>query len=109
MEKALLGSCLGLVIIHEGTSTLRLVHKALQDYLQAQFEDGSLFGMGHSDIAKTCLTYMSFEFPGHTVLCDSLITRFTFLHYAIAQWGNHLRKSGMTDAEVRTSITVLQK
>lgn len=107
--KALLDSCLGLVIIHEGTSTLRLVHKALQEYLQTQFKGGSLFAMGYSDIAKTCLTYMSFEFPEHTVLCDALITRFTFLHYAITQWGNHLRESGMTDAEVQTSITVLQK
>lgn len=43
---SLLHDCLGLVVIHKGTSILRLVHKSLQDYMQAQYDEGNLFPRG---------------------------------------------------------------
>ncbi|CCX30780.1 Similar to unnamed protein product [Aspergillus oryzae RIB40]; acc. no. BAE57037 [Pyronema omphalodes CBS 100304] len=59
-EKSLFNWYLGLVILDEETSTVRLVHKSLQDYLQRQHEDGKIFENGHSEIAYTCLKYMYF-------------------------------------------------
>ncbi|KAI5789511.1 hypothetical protein FPQ18DRAFT_246677, partial [Pyronema domesticum] len=39
-EKSLIDWCLGLVIIDEETSTVRLVHKSLHDYLTQLHENG---------------------------------------------------------------------
>jgi hypothetical protein len=60
-EKSLADWCLGLVIIDEETSTVRLVHKSLHDYLTLLHEEGEIFSHGHSKIAYTCLQYMCFN------------------------------------------------
>ncbi|KAI5786671.1 ankyrin repeat-containing domain protein [Pyronema domesticum] len=60
-EKSLVECCYGLVTIDKETSSLRLVHKSLQDYLQKQYENKTLFSTGHCDIARTCLLYMRFN------------------------------------------------
>ncbi|KAI5810722.1 hypothetical protein BZA77DRAFT_162921, partial [Pyronema omphalodes] len=54
-EKSLIDWCLGLVIIDEETSTARLVHKSLNDYLTSLYEEGEIFHDGHTEIAYTCL------------------------------------------------------
>jgi hypothetical protein len=56
-----LDCCLGLVIIDDSTSTVRLVHKSLQDYLKTEYEQNHLFEHGHYEISRICLTYMSFD------------------------------------------------
>jgi hypothetical protein len=149
-EKSLFNWCLGLVILDEETSTVRLVHKSLQDYLQRQHHDGKIFQTGHSEIACTYLKYMYFidddpdltraeyinaifpedsdddfledsedEFPEDLddespgALDDetserredtffysreeihqikSRLKRFSFLKYALPNWGHHARK-----------------
>jgi hypothetical protein len=118
---------LGLVILNEETSTVRLVHKSLQDYLQRQYQDGKIFQNGHSEIAYTCLKYMYFidddpELTGteyaNAEFCEDLddetscrlredffsglplevhhmksrLNRFSFLPYALPNWGHHARK-----------------
>jgi hypothetical protein len=60
-EKSLLDCCYGLVVIDKETSSVRLVHKSLQDFLQQKHKDRKLFEMGHCDIARACLTYMAFR------------------------------------------------
>jgi hypothetical protein len=62
-ETSLISCCLGLVILNEGTTIIRLVHKSLQDYFDAEYKNGHLFATGHEDIALTCLTYMNFNYP----------------------------------------------
>lgn len=57
----LLESCLGLVIVDESTSTIRLVHKSLQDYLKIQHDKHQLFENGNREITHTCLSYISFD------------------------------------------------
>ncbi|CCX10850.1 Similar to Inversin; acc. no. Q9Y283 [Pyronema omphalodes CBS 100304] len=125
-EKSLFNWCLGLVILDEETSTVRLVHKSLQDYLQRQHQDGKIFQNGHSEIAYTCLKYMYFidDNPDLTAkeyinleswedlddvmrqlhesaFCylspevhdiKSRLNRFSFLEYALPNWGHHARK-----------------
>ncbi|KAI5814506.1 hypothetical protein BZA77DRAFT_345612 [Pyronema omphalodes] len=60
-EKSLTECCHGLVVIDNETSTLRLVHKSLQDFLKDQHAESKLFETGHRDIALTCLRYLSFS------------------------------------------------
>ncbi|KAI5806030.1 hypothetical protein BZA77DRAFT_368299 [Pyronema omphalodes] len=60
-EKSLIDWCLGLIIIDEETSTVRLVHKSLHDHLTQLHDNGSIFPDGHSEIAYTCLQYMSYS------------------------------------------------
>jgi ankyrin repeat protein len=60
-EKSLTDHCHGLVVLDKETSSLRLVHKSLQDFLQKQHEKKKLFETGHSEIARACLLYMGFS------------------------------------------------
>ena len=62
-NNTLLACCMGLVVIDEETSTLRLVHYSLQEFLRDEnAPEVSLFHIhtGHGLIAKTCLTYLRF-------------------------------------------------
>jgi hypothetical protein len=54
-EKSLIDWCLGLIIIDEEPSTVRLVHKSLHDYLTVLHENSKICPDGHSEIAYTCL------------------------------------------------------
>src|SRR5579862_9596989 len=58
VRKSLLNCCQGLALIDQETSTVRLVHYSLQEYLSRQDE---IFGRTkagwHSKIARTCLTF----------------------------------------------------
>ena len=55
--RTLLASCLGLVTVETSSSTLRLAHFTLQEYL---LNDPTLFHSPHSAIAEVCLTYLNF-------------------------------------------------
>ncbi|CCX10137.1 Similar to ankyrin repeat-containing protein, putative [Penicillium marneffei ATCC 18224]; acc. no. XP_002144344 [Pyronema omphalodes CBS 100304] len=55
--EGLLDCCLGLVIIDDSTSTVRLVHKSLQDYLKTEYEQNHIFEHGHYKISPT-IDYM---------------------------------------------------
>ena len=56
--RTVLGCCQGLANIDEGSSTIRLVHFTLKEYLSGHAE---LFDRPHSKIAETCLTYLNFQ------------------------------------------------
>lgn len=87
-KKVLLECCLGLVVIEAETSTIRLTHFTLQQYLD---ETGAvLFPLGHSVIAATCLTYLNFDHQGKSLqgMGDApLLT-----NYVAYNIGHHLRK-----------------
>ncbi|KAI5818441.1 hypothetical protein BZA77DRAFT_342841 [Pyronema omphalodes] len=91
----ILDSCLGLVIVDESTSTVRLVHKALQDYFQEMYDEGSLFSEGHMEIASICMTYMAFDHFNQEVctLKGEILDRYPLLGYAAVRWDYHLRSS----------------
>ncbi|KAI5816329.1 hypothetical protein BZA77DRAFT_62930 [Pyronema omphalodes] len=100
-EKSLIDWCLGLIVIDEETSTVRLVHKSLHDHLTQLHEAGAIFPNGHTEIAYTCLRYMRFNDDQPEI--DSLgpeiphdlqarrRKRFCFLGYAIDNFGHHLQ------------------
>ncbi|KAI5787946.1 hypothetical protein FPQ18DRAFT_414163 [Pyronema domesticum] len=120
-EKSLAQYCYGLVVIDKETSSVRLVHESLQDFLKDQYENSKLFETGHRDITLSCLKYLSFsdESTSGTPVCDANtvkgliylgpnyksffyncgfgtatsahIDRFPILAYAIHFWGYHER------------------
>lgn len=109
-EKSLIDWCLGLVIIDDETSTVRLVHKSLHDYLKKRHEEGDIFPHGHGEIAYTCVKYMNFadengleysaEGKNHTIcgervnlrkIFERRLEKFSLLHYAVINWGHHAR------------------
>lgn len=58
-DSALVDCCLGLVAIEAETSTVRLTHLTLQEYLDKHWTD--LFPSGHTTIVETCITYLKFK------------------------------------------------
>ena len=86
-----LASCtLGLVTIDEQSSTVRLVHFTLQEYLVAY---PSLFVTPHSMMAEICLTYLSFQSVCElSTTLGTIPSTMPFLQYASCYWGFHARK-----------------
>jgi len=88
----LLDCCQGLVTVEEGTSTVRLIHFTLQEYLCTHPD---LFGRQnrtHSTMAETCLTYLNFQHVNNLSTSTSPNMRGTpFLEYSSLYWGTHMR------------------
>jgi transcriptional regulator len=100
-ENTLLNCCHGLVVLNEETSSIRLVHKSLQEFLKKKHENKELFKTGHRDIYLTCLKYMRFkDTTSITQPTDesdyyynlSLFDRSPFLRYSSSFWGEHARE-----------------
>lgn len=91
--KFLIDCCLGLVIVDESSSTVRLVHKSLQDHFEIQYAGGQLFENGNSETGYTCLNYMSFSSYNHEVkdLYTEIFDKYTLLLYATGNWLYHIR------------------
>lgn len=67
-SKYIIDCCFGLMIIEEESSTVRLVHYTLQDYLQSRHQHRLI--SDETEITKICLTYlclggMNFSFVRH--------------------------------------------
>jgi hypothetical protein len=60
-QKSLTECCHGLVVLDKETSSIRLVHKSLQDFLKKQHEADALFSAGHHDLAYACFVYLVFS------------------------------------------------
>ena len=82
------GSCLGLVIVDKETSTVRLIHYTVQEYLS---QPGILLD-AHKTLAQSCLAYLNYdqvkgfpalEFPNHEEM--------PFLEYSSFYWGSHAK------------------
>ena len=88
--RTLLSSCLGLVTAEASSSTVRLVHFTLQEYL---LSDPTLFHSPHSTIAEVCLTYLSFgRIRDFSPKLYSAPATTPLLEYASIYWGRHTRK-----------------
>ena len=98
-----LSCCLGLAIVENETSTVRLVHFSLQEYLTKEVQIlGRPIGEGHEDMARACLTYIMFrsvtEMDSKKDSKENKVGTSTpshaLLNYAACEWGHHVRKSG---------------
>ena len=98
-----LNCCLGLAIVENETSTVRLVHFSLQEYLTKEVQIlGRPIGEGHEDMARACLTYIMFrsvtKMDSKKRSKENKVGTSTpshaLLNYAACEWGHHVRKSG---------------
>jgi len=87
--RAVLSCCQGLAAVDNGSSTIRLIHFTLKEYLS---HHAGLFDKPHSKMAETCLTYLNFQAtkelpsrPSHDLKSLPL------LEYASLYWGTHMR------------------
>ena len=89
--ETLLACSLGLVTVEKSSSTVRLVHYTLQEYLS---RNPNLFPEPHSMIAEVCLTYLNFrQVMAFSPALDSVPSTAPFVEYASCYWGTHARRA----------------
>ena len=88
--RTLLACALGLITVEPSSSTVRLVHFSLQEYLS---DNSALFKSPHSMIAEVCLTYLNFRCVRELspTLSSAPLTA-PLVEYASSCWGKHIRK-----------------
>ena len=88
--QTIMNCALGLVTVDSSSSTVRLVHFTLQEYILA---NPRLFQSPHSLIGEACLTYLNFAYiMGLSPTLSSPPPAAPFLEYASCYWGAHARK-----------------
>jgi len=93
----MLACCQGLATVEKGTSTIRLIHYTLQEYI-CTIPD--LFNRAHSTMAETCLTYLSFQHIKDLSAGSPPDPQDTpFLEYSSLYWGTHMRVQLSDQAE----------
>ena len=82
--------CQGLVTVGEESSTIRLIHFTLKEYL---CDNAHLFSRTHSKMAETCLTYLNFQTIKNFCAGDFPISpgMLPFLEYSSLYWGIHMQ------------------
>lgn len=100
-EDLLLSSCAGLVTLDRENGDIRLIHYTAEQYLRTQFP------AAHEGIAKTCLTYLSFNVFSQGYCCNdqglsSRLESYPFLEYAAVNWGYHAHST--SENEIENSI-----
>ena len=88
--ETLLACSLGLVTVEKSSSTVRLIHYTLKEYLS---HNSDLFFKPHSVIAEVCLTYLNFRHVRDfsPTLCFIPPT-IPLAKYASCYWGTHARR-----------------
>ena len=114
--RTVLGCTLGLIAINETSSTVRLLHFTLHEYLG---QHPTLFPTAHSMMAEICLTYLNsrsvralrlsldiFQLQTHSPALDDVLRLTPFLQYATCFWGTHAGK-GMTEPVKSLALQLL--
>ena len=85
----LLACSLGLITVEKSSSTVRLIHYTLQEYLA---HNPGFFLKPHSMIAEVCLTYLNFRHVrDFSPALRSVPSTAPFVEYASCYWGTHAR------------------
>ena len=87
-QDTVLRSCLGLAVVDAETSTVRLIHYTLQEYLSSP----SILPDTHQTLGQTCLTYLNHKQV--KMLPAKEIANFKdmpFLQYSSLYWGSHAK------------------
>ena len=93
--QTILGSSLGLITVEASSSTFRLVHFTLEEYLS---NNPSLFQSPHSVMAGVCLTYLNFRRVRElSPALHSALSTVPFVEYASCYWGEHTRREKTRD------------
>ena len=100
-----LRSCLGLVVVDEETSTVRLIHYTLQEYLS----EPGILPNAHKTLGQTCLAYLNYErVKGLPVGVEPNLADMPFLNYSSLYWGIHA-KEGLSDGAKSLALELLDR
>jgi len=87
----LLACCQGLVVVEKKSSTVRLIHFTLLEYLRAHPD---LFGAAHSTMAETCLSFLnSQQVKAFSITPSPNLQDTPFLEYSSLYWGVHAKRN----------------
>jgi len=87
-QSTVLGSCLGLAVVDAETSTVRLIHHTLQEYLS----QSDIFPDAHKILGQVCLTYLNHELVrGLPATSVSNLEDMPFLNYSSLYWGSYAK------------------
>lgn len=93
-KETIVSICAGLITIDDETNIVRLVHYTAQVYFEQKWED--LLPDAEIDIAKTCITYLSFNvfesgFCQTDVELETRLQLYPLYSYVAQNWGHHCR------------------
>ncbi|KAK6336859.1 hypothetical protein TWF718_009648 [Orbilia javanica] len=97
----LVSVCEGLITIDEESNVVRLIHYTVQEYFERNWQQW--FPNSHSDIAKTCIIYLSYDnfktgpCQGREEFEERLQSNALY-SYAATNWSYHVRESS-TDVD----------
>jgi len=105
--KTLIGCCQGLITVDKKSSTVRLVHFTLKEYLSAHPD---IFSSPHSTIAEICLTYLNSQQVKALSPSASGGPYYLepFLQYCSLYWGAHARRE-LSDYGISLALELLQE
>ena len=102
----LLDYCQGLIVVDSETSTVRLIHYTVQEYLCSY---PGLFSKPHSILAETCLTYLNSQqvrsLTPHSIPPPRSMP---FLKYSARYWGTHANKD-FSDYAMTLALELLNR
>ena len=102
----LLDYCQGLIVVDSETSTVRLIHYTVQEYLCSY---PGLFSKPHSILAETCLTYLNSQYvkrlTPHSMPPPQSMS---FLKYSARYWGTHTKKD-LSDHAMALALELLSQ
>ena len=102
----LVSCCQGLVTLDKKTSTLRLIHFTLQEYLSGHPD---IFGRPHSAIAEICLTYLnSKQVKALSTAPSPEVQNAPFLEYCSIYWGVHAKRE-LSDCGRSLAVELLKE
>jgi len=104
-QDTVLGSCLGLAVVDAETSTVRLIHYTLQEYLSSP----SILPDAHKTLGQTCLTYLNYKLVKELPVKEiSNFEDMLFLEYSSLYWGSHA-KVGLSDRAKSLALELLNQ
>jgi len=86
----LVGCCQGLITVDKETSTVRLIHPTVKEYLSTRTD---IFSNPHSAMAEICLIYLNSEqVKALSADPSAVIHDKPFLEYCSVYWGTHAKR-----------------
>ena len=87
-QDTVLRSCFGLAVVDKETSTVRLIHFTLQEYLSRP----GVLPEAHGTLGQTCLIYLNYDQVKRLPVGNvSNLGDMPFLEYSSLHWGRHAK------------------
>jgi len=104
-QDTVLASCLGLIALNEETSTVRLIHYTLQEYLSGP----GILPDAHGTLAQICLAYLNYE-QVKKLPTNKLpnLRNMPFLEYSSLYWGSHAKEE-LSDSAKSLALQLLSR